>query len=134
MIFDPKQSLQRFIPEKPYVSFYTMQPYCDFALAAGGIATGKNCIRLICDCDSDESIEVIFDIHFDQTYQIIHLSGAQRERILDPITIEKQRDGDKLVHIILHPGQNVHEIICANEEDAKKRGFTFVFARYPRTV
>jgi hypothetical protein len=131
LIWDPTKKSQGFKPIKPYCSFYTMQPYAEFEVAAAGIATGANCIRFVSEADADEPIEIEYRLQLDQTYHPIHLSGGQRERILDPTILKKNADGSKTLLISMHPGRPVHKIINPNEKEATKRSFTYVFGRYP---
>ncbi len=131
MEYDPSKRSQGFKPKKPYCSFYTMQPFAPMEVAAGGFATGRNCIRFIAEANVDTPLELTYKIYLDQTYHPIQLIGGQRERILDPTHIEKKADGSKVLITTLHPGRDVHEIIQPNKTSAKKRSFQFTFGRFP---
>jgi hypothetical protein len=132
MVWDPTKKSQLFKPQKPYCSFYTIQPFAPFEVAAAGIATGANCIRFLIDCDADTPIEISFTIRLNQLYHPVSLSGGQRERILDPTELHKLADGSKKLQITLHPGRKVHEIINPHPQDATKRSLMYLFAHYPK--
>lgn len=132
MIWDPTTKSTGIKPVLPYCLFYTMQPYAEIEVAAGGIATGVNCIRFVSECNANDPIEIIYYLYLDQTYHPIHLSGGQRERILDPTILKKNPDGSKILQIVMHPGRSVHPIINPNDIESKKRSFSYVFGRYPK--
>jgi hypothetical protein len=130
--YDPGKKTEIFKPRKPYCSFYAIAPYVPFEIGAGGIANGSNCIHLVGEMDADEPITLEFKMIFAQNMQPIQFIVGNRERILDPTTLEKLPDGKKLLKIQMHPGRPLPKFVVNDQNQAKKRSFGYTFGRFPR--
>jgi hypothetical protein len=121
-------------PAKPYLSIHAITPYAPFEVAAGGIAQGKNMLRLVIDCDSDEEMELSLEVICEQETHIAWLNGSQRERIKDPCYLFKLEDGRKILEMVLHPGREVHSSALIMKDSPKRRMVYALLGKYPNWV
>lgn len=118
--------------EKPYIVIKTIKPFAPFEASASGMSSGKNMMKVIIETDSEEQIDILIQILFDQQTHLAWLNGSQRERVKDPCQLVKLENGDKIFQAVLHPGRDIHPKALIHKNRPKYRTVHAVFGRYPR--
>jgi hypothetical protein len=129
---DTAISVKGYKPGESYLSIAAYNKFVPMELAAPGIAKGNAAMKLKVDALCDAPIKVKIKIDLPQNFRAISLGGEQRERILDPLTIQKNADGSRTLNLTIHPGKPVHKYLVKKSVDSKLRSMDLYFGKFPR--